>query len=155
MCSFNHFWNRPVAHYVCSLIVGQANMQYQLSYKILRGGGGGGGWGCRTCFGNIWIFAKFLIALHGVSQIPLFKIWMAHIQGFQLLGIAWREKHRARNLRTHEWGPGPPSAYHRSLVGSRGKALDRGEGSKATPLYVKKILHLRISKCIISGPFSV
>ena len=35
------------------------------------------------------------------------------------------------------------------------KALDRGEGSKAAPSCVKKILHLRISKCIISGPFSV
>ena len=27
-------------------------------------------------------------------------------QGFQLLGIAWREKHQARSARTHEWGPG-------------------------------------------------
>ena len=25
-------------------------------------------------------------------------------QGFQLLGIAWREKHRARRARTHESG---------------------------------------------------
>ena len=29
-------------------------------------------------------------------------------QGFQLLGIAWREKHQVRSARTHEWGPGPP-----------------------------------------------
>ena len=61
-------------------------------------------------------------------------------QGFQVLGIAWREKHRARSARTHEWGLGPPSTYYRSLVtvGSRGTALDRGEGSKAAPRYVKK-----------------
>ena len=30
------------------------------------------------------------------------------MQGFQLLGIAWREKHRARSARTHEWGLDPP-----------------------------------------------
>ena len=34
-----------------------------------------------------------------------------HVQGFQLLGISWREKHRARSARTYEWDPGPPSAY--------------------------------------------
>ena len=33
----------------------------------------------RTFFGDIWIFAKFLIGLHGVLQILLFKIWTAHI----------------------------------------------------------------------------
>ena len=35
--------------------------------------------GCRTCFGDIWIFAKFLIGLHRVLSIPLFSIWTAHI----------------------------------------------------------------------------
>ena len=43
-----------------------------LSYKhpITQGG--------RKCFGDIWIFAKFLIGLHRVLPIPLFKIWTAH-----------------------------------------------------------------------------
>ena len=35
--------------------------------------------GGRTCFGDIWIFAKFLIGLHRVLSIPLFSIWTAHI----------------------------------------------------------------------------
>ena len=35
--------------------------------------------GGRTCFGDIWIFAKFLIGLHRVLSIPLFSIWAAHI----------------------------------------------------------------------------
>ena len=35
--------------------------------------------GGRTCFGDIWIFAKFLIGLHGVLQIPLFKIWTDYV----------------------------------------------------------------------------
>ena len=52
-------------------------------------------------------------------------------QGFQLLGIAWREKHRAQSARTHEWGPGPPSAYRfPGDVASRGKALDRVRGGQ-------------------------
>ena len=29
-------------------------------------------------------------------------------QGCQLLGIAWREKHRPRSARTNEWGTRPP-----------------------------------------------
>ena len=33
------------------------------------------------------------------------------IQGFQLLGIAWREKHQVRSARTHECGPGPPAIF--------------------------------------------
>ena len=39
---------------------------------------GGGG---RKRFSDIWIFAKFLIGLHRVLPIPLFKIWTAHILG--------------------------------------------------------------------------
>ena len=35
--------------------------------------------GGRKCFGDIWIFAKFLIGLHWVLPIPLFEIWTAHI----------------------------------------------------------------------------
>ena len=40
------------------------------------------------------------------------------------------------------------------LVGSRGKALDRVRVTRQRPLVLKK-LHLRISKCIISGRFSI
>ena len=32
-----------------------------------------------TCFGDIWIFVKFLIGLHRVLSILLFSIWTAHI----------------------------------------------------------------------------
>ena len=35
------------------------------------------GEGVRTFFCDFWIFAKFLICLDGVLQIPLFKIWTA------------------------------------------------------------------------------
>ena len=40
-------------------------------------------------------------------------------QGFQLLGIAWREKQQVRSARVHEWGPGPPIG---PLMGSRGES---------------------------------
>ena len=43
------------------------------------------GTGGRTCFGDIWIFAKFLIGLHRVLPIPLFKIWTAHILCIEIL----------------------------------------------------------------------
>ena len=91
-----------------------------------------------NCGVQLWLFASMCLR-----------------QGFQLLEIAWREKQRARSARTHEWGPGPPSTYYKSPggVASRGKALDRGEGPKAAPPCIKKTLHLRISKCKISGPF--
>ena len=41
-------------------------------------------------------------------------------QGFQLLGIAWREKHRARRARTHEWDPVPPKGSLVWLTGVQG-----------------------------------
>ena len=44
-------------------------------------------------------------------------------QGFQLLGIAWREKYQVRSARTQEWGPGPPIG---PLMGSRGETHDGG-----------------------------
>ena len=40
---------------------------------------------------------------------PQKPIWCN--MGFQLYGIAWREKHWARSARTHEWDPGPPIVY--------------------------------------------
>ena len=48
----------------------------------------------------------------GLSEDVPYKI-----QGFQLLGIAWREKYWARNAWTHEYGSDPPIG---PLVGSRG-----------------------------------
>ena len=93
----------------------------------------------------------FVLTLHGVSTC----ICVNKSQGFQLLGIAWREKHRPRSARTHKWGPGPPSAYYRSPGGVQRQSPWQGEGFKAAPLVLRKILHLRISKCTILGPFSV
>ena len=41
--------------------------------------------GCRTCFGDIWIFAKFLISLHQVLSILLFSIWTVHIMYWNMI----------------------------------------------------------------------
>ena len=41
-------------------------------------------------------------------------------QGFQLLEIAWREKHQVRSARAHEWSPGP---HIGPLKGPEGKPL--------------------------------
>ena len=43
--------------------------------------------GGRTCFGDIWIFAKFLIGLHRVLPIPLFKVWTAHIMYWNMITL--------------------------------------------------------------------
>ena len=61
------------------------------------------------------------------SQID--RILIDWLQGFQLLGIAWREKHRVWSAlaRTHEWGPGPP-------MGSP------WQGSKVAPPCVRKFV---------------
>ena len=57
-------------------------------------------------------------------------------QGFQLLGISWREKHWARSTRTHEWHPGPPIVY-RTPDGVQGQSP--WQGSKASSPCVTKI----------------
>ena len=65
-------------------------------------------------------------------------------QGFQLLGIVWREKHRARSARTHEWGPGQPGSWW----GPRAKPMT---GVQSSAPLCKKICIWRV-KCTISGP---
>ena len=42
-----------------------------IAITLVRGG--------RTCFGDIWIFAKFLTGLHGALQIHLFKIFTYYV----------------------------------------------------------------------------
>ena len=70
---------------------------------------------------------------------------MCQWQGFQLFGIAWREKHQVQSAGTHECGPGPPIG---PPMGSRGKAL---QGSKAEPPCVGKFVFGEV-ECITSGP---
>ena len=53
---------------------------------------------CELKFLNLGFICLFL---SGISY-STFQLKVL-IQGFQLLGIAWREKHRARRSRTHEW----------------------------------------------------
>ena len=65
---------------------------------------------------NRWSLSLYLVHHRDSHQSVLY-------QGFQLLGIAWREKRQMLSARTHEWGPGPPIG---PLMGSRGKAHNRG-----------------------------
>ena len=51
---------------------------------------------------------------------PILRSFFTVKQGFQLLGIAWREKHQVRRARTYEWGPGP---HIGPLMGPGGKPL--------------------------------
>ena len=52
------------------------------------------------------------------------------IQGFQLLGIAWREKHQVRSARTHKCGPGLPAIYfYRAPDGVQGESPTGVQGS--------------------------
>ena len=63
----------------------------------------------------------------------------SYSQGFQLLGMSWREKHRARNARTHKRGLGPP-------MGPGAKPLTGVQGSAplckkiCRPFLVRKIV---------------
>ena len=78
---------------------------------------------------NFKPFSSLNLLLHTRCQV-----W----QGFQLLGIAWREKHRARNARTHKWDL---DRSYRALCGSRGKALDMGPRQR--PLVQENLYFVR------------
>ena len=123
------FWNGAILkHFMINYILNPPCLSNQAIFvtRLTKGS-------CNTLWTWKINFWGMLIWYHGIYQ------------GFQLLGIAWREKHQVRSARTHECGPGPPIG---PLMVSREKAL---QGSKAAPPCVGKFVFGEV-ECISSGP---